>query len=44
MEATRIIQVRDANGNFDVVSVDISKSNQTSAVQVRIAPSNNSTN
>ena len=43
-EATRIIQVRDANGNFDVVSVDISKSNQTNAVQVQIAPSNNSTN
>jgi hypothetical protein len=42
-EATRIIQVRDANGNFDVVSVDISKSNQTNAVQVQIAPSNNST-
>jgi len=43
-ETTRNVQVRDANGNFDVVSVDISKSNQTDAVQVQIAPSNNSTN
>jgi hypothetical protein len=43
-ETTRSVQVRDANGNFDVVSVDISKSNQTNAVQVQIAPSNNSTN
>ena len=43
-ETTRSVQVRDANGNFDVVSVDISKSSQTNAVQVQIAPSNNSTN
>jgi len=43
-ETSRRVQVRDLNGNFEVVSVDISKSNQTNAVQVQIAPSNNSAN
>lgn len=43
-ETTGSVQVRDANGNLDVVSVDISKSNQTNAVQVQFAPSNNSSN
>ena len=40
-ETTRSVQVRDLNGNFDVVSVDISKSNQNKAVQLVFAPSNN---
>jgi hypothetical protein len=39
MEATRTVQLRDANGNFNVVSVDFSKSDQTNAIQVQIAPS-----
>jgi hypothetical protein len=38
-EAARTVQVRDLNGNFNVVSVDFSKSDQSSAVQVQIAPS-----
>jgi len=35
---TRTTQVRDANGNLNVVSVDFSKSDQSNAVQVEIAP------
>ena len=38
-EAARTVQLRDANGNFNVVSVDFSKSDQTNAVQVQITPS-----
>ena len=38
-EATRMVQLRDANGNFNVVSVEFSKSDQNNAVQVQIAPS-----
>jgi hypothetical protein len=37
--ATQTIQLRDSNGNFEVVSVDTSKSDNTHAVQVQIAPS-----
>ncbi len=37
-ERARTVQLRDANGNFNVVSVDFSKSDQTN-VQVQIAPS-----
>jgi hypothetical protein len=36
--ATQTIQLRDANGDFEVVSVDTSKSDNTHAVQVQIAP------
>lgn len=36
--ATQTIQLRDANGDFDVVSVDTSKSDNTHAVQVQIGP------
>jgi hypothetical protein len=38
-QATQTIQLRDSNGNFDVVSVDTSKSDNAHAVQVQIAPS-----
>jgi hypothetical protein len=38
-QATRTIQMRDANGNLGVVSVDLSKSNKAQAVEVQIAPS-----
>jgi hypothetical protein len=38
-QATQTIQLRDSNGNFDVVSVDTSKSDNIHAVQVQIAPS-----
>jgi len=38
-QATRIVQVRDANGSFGVVSVDTTKSDNTHAIQVQIAPS-----
>lgn len=38
-QATQIIQMRDANGDFGVVSVDIAKSNNIHAIQVQIAPS-----
>jgi hypothetical protein len=37
--ATQTIQLRDSNGDFEVVSVDTSKSDNTHAVQVQIAPS-----
>jgi hypothetical protein len=38
-QATQTIQIRDANGNLGVVSVDTSKSDNVHAVQVQIAPS-----
>jgi hypothetical protein len=38
-QATTTIQMRDANGSFGVVSVDMAKSNNVHAVQVEIAPS-----
>jgi hypothetical protein len=38
-QATRTIQMRDANGNLGVVSVDLTKSNKAQAVEVQIAPS-----
>jgi hypothetical protein len=37
-QATQTIRMRDANGNLGVVSVDTSKSDNTQAVQVQIAP------
>jgi len=36
--ATRTIQARDANGDFGVVSVDTSKSDNIHAIQVQIGP------
>jgi hypothetical protein len=36
--ATQTIQLLDSNGNFEVVSVDTSKSDNTHAVQIQIAP------
>ena len=38
-QATRTIQVRDANGSFGVVSVDTTKSDNIHAIQIQIAPS-----
>jgi hypothetical protein len=38
-QATQTIQLLDSNGDFDVVSVDTAKSDNTHAVQVQIAPS-----
>jgi hypothetical protein len=38
-QATRTIQMRDANGSFGVVSVDTTKSDSIHAIQVQIAPS-----
>lgn len=38
-QATQTIQMRDANGSLEVVSVDTSKSDNVHAVQVQIAPS-----
>jgi hypothetical protein len=38
-QATRTIQMRDANGNLGEVSVDLTKSNKAQAVEVQIAPS-----
>jgi hypothetical protein len=38
-QATRTIQVRDADGSFGVVSVDTTKSDNIHAIQVQIAPS-----
>jgi hypothetical protein len=38
-QATRTIQVRDANGSFGVVSVDTTKSDNIHVIQVQIAPS-----
>jgi hypothetical protein len=37
-QATRTIQMRDANGSFGVVSVDTTKSDNNHAIQVQIAP------
>jgi hypothetical protein len=38
-QATRAIQVRDANGSFKLVSVDTTKSDNIHAIQVQAAPS-----
>jgi hypothetical protein len=38
-QATRTVQVRDANGSLGVVSVDITKSDNIHAIQIQIAPS-----
>ena len=38
-QATRTIQLRDADGRFGVVSVDTTKSDNIHAIQVQIAPS-----
>jgi hypothetical protein len=38
-QETRTIQVRDANGNLNAISVDMTKSDRTPTVQVQIAPS-----
>ncbi len=37
-QATQTIQMRDANGSLEVVSVDTSKSDNVHAIQVQIAP------
>jgi hypothetical protein len=41
-QATRTVQVRDATGSFGVVSVDSTRSDSIHAIQVQIAPSENS--
>jgi hypothetical protein len=41
-QATQTIQMRDANGDFGVVSVDTTKSDNIHAIQVQIAPSDKS--
>ena len=38
-QATRTVQIRDANGSFGIVSVDTTKSDNAHAIQVQIAPS-----
>ena len=38
-QGTQTIQMRDANGSLEVVSVDISKSDNVHALQLQIAPS-----
>jgi hypothetical protein len=38
-QATRTVQVRDANGGFGVVFVDTTKSDNVPAIQIQIAPS-----
>jgi hypothetical protein len=38
-QGTQSIQLRDANGDFEVVSVDTAKSDNAHAVEVQIAPS-----
>jgi hypothetical protein len=38
-QATRTVQVRDANGSVGVVTVDTKKSDDIHAIQVQIAPS-----
>ena len=38
-QATQTIQMRDANGDFGVVSVDIAKSDNIHVIQVQLAPS-----
>ena len=35
-QATRTVQVRDASGNFEIVSVDTAKSDNVHAIQVQI--------
>src|SRR5580658_115084 len=37
-QATRTVQARDANGNFGIISVDTTKSDNSHAIQVQIAP------
>lgn len=37
-QATRTVQVRNGSGSYDVVSVDTSKSDNTHAIQIQIAP------
>jgi hypothetical protein len=39
VQATRTVQTRDANGSLGVVFVDTTKSDNTHAIQVQIAPS-----
>ena len=38
-QQTKTVQARDANGAFDVISVETRKSDQVPAAQVQIAPS-----
>ncbi len=38
-QGTRTVQIRNGSGSYDVVSVDTSKSDNTHAIQVQIAPS-----
>jgi hypothetical protein len=38
VEDTRTVEVRDVNGNLNVVSVDMTKSDNARAIQVQIAP------
>jgi hypothetical protein len=40
VQATETIQQRDANGNLDVVSVDITKADSAKAINVQIEPPN----
>jgi len=39
-QATRTVQERDANGDFAVISVDTTKSDNLHAIQIQIEPSN----
>ena len=39
VQSTHTIQMRDANGSLNVISVDMSKSDNVKAVEVQIAPS-----
>jgi len=38
-QSTRTVQARDANGNFGIVSVDMTKSDDIHTIQVQMAPS-----
>jgi hypothetical protein len=38
-QSTRTIQVNDANGSLDVISVDMTRSDNVKAIEVQIAPS-----
>lgn len=38
VQATETIQQRDANGNLDVVSVDITKADSAKAIKIQIEP------
>jgi hypothetical protein len=38
-QATRTVQARDANGSFNVVTVDTTQSDKTHAIQIQVAPS-----